>query len=144
LRCVSATICTFKRRWRSASVDARAARRSYAHELLHLFGAPDLYVHPWRILRRRLKPDETIERLEHGMIKSANRVFDTYFGRSIMCNPLMGLDGVIIDPITARAVGWPVPDEELFAAMKTLELGRLELVSDAVRALDWKGTECSE
>jgi hypothetical protein len=104
----------------------------YAHELLHLFGAPDLYLSPWRILSQRAEANADLQRLEQQFAWSAFEIFSAYFRRSIMGGTAPDLKYLTIDPITARAIGWRPADKEYMKAAVQVEQALGEVVVDII------------
>jgi hypothetical protein len=104
----------------------------YAHELLHLFGAPDLYFNPWRVLTRRGETDEFAQLFERQLVSSGMEIFNAYFWNSIMCTTSMGLERLTIDPITARAVGWRKPDRQYLKTVEQAEQAFGEAMVDVL------------
>jgi hypothetical protein len=93
----------------------------YAHELLHLFGASDLYFDPWSVLTRAGEMDPARMRREQQLAWSGFEAFRGYFSNSIMCGPLSSLNRLTVDPITARAVGWRKPDRQFIQTVQQIE-----------------------
>jgi hypothetical protein len=120
-------ICACGRRSRAAV---------YAHELLHLFGASDLYFPPWRWLSDKGETDAGVRDREFRMIVSANHVLAARFGNSIMYQTRSPLERLRVDPLTARAVGWRGPDRQYMEAATSREHAQLEMIAAAVREME--------
>jgi hypothetical protein len=104
----------------------------YAHELLHLFGALDLYLNPWRVLTREGEADPRARLFEQQLVVSGLKRFHAYFGDSIMGSISPGLHRLRVDPLTARAVGWRKPDKPFMRTVRRLEQAIVETVVDVV------------
>lgn len=107
----------------------------YAHELLHLFGAPDLYFNPWRVLTRRGEADDWTRRFQEHVAARGLQIFYAYFGNSIMGNTALRIERLTIDPITARAIGWRRPDRPFMKSIAQVERALGEIVEDAIEQM---------
>jgi hypothetical protein len=111
----------------------------YAHELLHLFGAPDLYVHPWTVLTDTTTADEWSRMLLLRYVRSASELLHAQFTNSIMCRVEPGLPRLNVDVITARAVGWQKPDQSYDAAAEAREAVTLAAMNYALDEDETRG-----
>ena len=82
----------------------------YAHELLHLFGAPDLYLNPWWVLTREGETDRRTGLVERQIVTAGLNRLHALFGSSIMNTTWLSLERLQVDPVTARAIGWRKAD----------------------------------
>jgi hypothetical protein len=110
-----------ERRLEVCACGRKSAARVYAHELLHLFGAPDLYFDPWRVLRPEEATDDWQKRFEHEIVTGGCEIFRLYFSDSIMGSASSNLARLTVDPITARAIGWRGADAAYMGALHDLE-----------------------
>jgi hypothetical protein len=119
----------------------RSSPATHAHEVLHLFGAPDLYLHPWRVLSVKGEADEGTARIEKEILACADAVTQAHFGQSIMCCTWVGMKYLTIDPITARAIGWRRPDREYMEAIEDREGAAFEVAEQALEGIGEEGTK---
>lgn len=89
---------------------------TYAHEILHLFGARDLYHHKWMSLVVREVIDDADERRSLADQEVAS--FTREFGGTVMADGRTPLDALEVHPLTAHAVGWAVPRPVRMAALR--------------------------
>jgi hypothetical protein len=102
----------------------------YAHELLHLFGAPDLYLNPWWVLTRDGDIDARTGSVERRIVSCGMRRLHALFGSSIMNTTALSLERLQVDPITARAIGWRSPDGPYMRSVQEYERAFRETVLD--------------
>lgn len=92
-------------------VDQNEGTASYAHEILHLFGAPDLYGCP--ALERRMKRPYQKHGSSEGEIEEVTMegraAFLELFREDIMSLIAFDCHDHAVGPITAHAVGWTCP-----------------------------------
>lgn len=103
-----------------------AGPTTYAHELLHLFGAPDLYFDPdWALDGATDANRAWRERVAY----RGWHLFLACFHRSIMGRTDAPLPSRVIDPITARAIGWRGPDRDYYEALRQWDDAFVETVT---------------
>jgi hypothetical protein len=102
----------------------------YAHELLHLFGASDLYLNPWQVLTREGETDKRTGLIEQRIVSAGLKRLHALFGSSIMHTTSLSLERLQVDPVTARAVGWRKPDASYMRRVQEYEHAVGEIVLD--------------
>jgi hypothetical protein len=108
----------------------------YAHELLHLFGAPDLYLHPGRF--RGANDPEWDE--APAIVAAGHRMLAGEFGSSVMFRGRLRLRDATLDPITLRAIGWRRPGREYLRSVTAWEQAVLDALLQACDRSDIERT----
>ncbi len=93
----------------------------YAHELLHLFGAPDLYLSSHWILTEEGDGDVNVRLREWRELEAGRSEVRAHFGHSVMGSRHAHLETACVDPITARSIGWRDADSTYIEAVVTAE-----------------------
>lgn len=92
---------------------------TYAHEILHLFGARDLYYYSWMSLLAGRIFDEAGE--HQWLADQQMAIFRREFGGTVMARGRTPLDGLEVHPLTAHEVGWAVPRAVRRAAVRAYD-----------------------
>lgn len=92
---------------------------TYAHEILHLFGARDLYHNKWLSLTVRKLIDDADDRRWYADQEVAT--FTREFGGTVMSNDSASFDALEVHPLTAHAVGWAVPRAVRMAGVRAYD-----------------------